>query len=88
MQRIFAEFTKHLTIIVRFHFIAAYSPKLNLVEYVIHRIRQNILHHADARKYLPEFEKLTHDLCKTGKILSKEQITNILVHIESLVFKE
>ncbi len=32
MQTIFAELTKDLSIKVEFHFIAAYSPKLNLVE--------------------------------------------------------
>lgn len=88
MQAIFAELTKDLLIRVEFHFIAAYSPKLNLVEYVIHWIRQEILHHADARKSLSEFQSLIENLCIKSEILNKEQIINILCHIESLVQKK
>ncbi len=72
MQAIFAELTKYLLIRVEFHFIAAYSPKLNLVEYVIHWIRQEVLHHADARKSLHEFESIIENLCQKGEILNKE----------------
>lgn len=88
MQDIFAELSKNLTIRVEFHLMAAYSPKLNLVEYVIHWIRQKVLHHADARKSLPEFQTIIENLCKKGEILNKEQIINILCHIESLVYKD
>jgi hypothetical protein len=58
MQQIFAVLTKDLKIEVKFHFIAAYSPKLNVVEYVIHWIRQEVLHHADAKKSLQDFQKI------------------------------
>lgn len=88
MQKIFAELTKDLHIRVQFHLMAAYSPKLNLVEYVIHWIRQEVLHHADAKKSLPEFQTIIENLCKKGEILNKEQIINILCHIESLVYKD
>ncbi len=87
MQLIFAELSKDLKIEVNFHFIAAYSPKLNLVEYVIHWIRQKFLHHADARKSLPEFQAIIEKACEKGEILNKEQIINILGHIESLVYE-
>jgi hypothetical protein len=87
MQQIFAVLTKDLKIEVKFYFIAAYSPKLNVVEYVIHWIRQEVLHHADAQKSLQDFQKIIEDLCKKGEILNKEQLTNILCHIENLVNK-
>lgn len=65
----------------------AYSPKLNLVEYVIHLIRQKVLHHADHKVNLEEFENKIKDCCKKQKIIDKEQIINILEHIETLVPK-
>lgn len=85
MQTIFTDLTTQLTIQTEFRFIAAYSPKLNLVEYAIHLIRQKILHHADSRTCLAEFEASIRELCKDQKLLNKEQIINILEHIESLV---
>lgn len=70
---------------VKFHLMAPYSPALNLVEYAIHLIRVKALHHADCKKSLPEFETYIKELCDDQKILTKEQIINILEHIESLV---
>jgi hypothetical protein len=78
---------KGLAIEVNFHLMAAYSPKLNLVEYAIHLIRQQILHHADYRKSLNQFVKEVTQLCKNGHLLSKEQIINVLDHIQGLVLK-
>jgi len=85
MQKIFAELTAKLTIKTTFHLMAAYSPKLNLVEYAIHLIRQKVLHHADCKKTLAQFENSIKELCLNKKILSKEQIINILDYIEKLV---
>ena len=78
MQQLFSELTGSLPIEVQFHFIAAYSPQLNLVEYAIHLIRQKLLHHADCTNELPEFETAIRALCASGDILSKEQIINTL----------
>lgn len=85
MRGVFDNLTTHLTIKVNFHLMAAYSPKLNLVEYAIHLIRQKILHHADCKTNLAQFESYINELCDNQKLLNKEQITNILEHIESLV---
>lgn len=87
MQAIFASLTTQLQIQVKFHLMAPYSPALNLVEYAIHLIRVKVLHHADCKKSLPEFETYIKELCDDQKILTKEQIINILEHIESLVPK-
>jgi hypothetical protein len=67
--------------------MAVYSPKLNLVEYVIHWIGQEILHYADARKSLFEFQTIIENLCGKGETLDKKQIINILSYIEALVYK-
>jgi hypothetical protein len=87
MQTAFHKLTAELPIKVRFHLMAAYSPKLNLVEYAIHLIRQKVLHHADCQRSLADFESAINQCCLDGKLLSKEQIVNILVHIESLVLQ-
>jgi hypothetical protein len=83
MQLIFATLTPDLKVKVNFHIMAPYSPALNLVEYAIHLIRQKILHHADCKSNLAQLETHIKELC--DNLLSKEQIINILEHIESLV---
>jgi hypothetical protein len=65
----------------------AYSPKLNVVEYAIHQVRRQALHHADSKRSLPFFIERITTLCSEGKIFSKEQIINILDYIKSLVSK-
>lgn len=85
MQTLFADLTVNLDIKVNFHLMASYSPKLNLVEYAIHLIRQKILHHADCKNSLAQFESYIKELCDNQKLLNKEQIINILEHIESLI---
>jgi transposase len=81
------EATRTLPIAVRFHLMPAYSPKLNPVEYAIHVIRLKVFHHADCKDSLPEFQRFVKDLCDSGKIFSKEQIINLLGHIEDLVLE-
>lgn len=85
MKALFADLTAKMTIKVSFHLMAAYSPKLNLVEYAIHLIRQKVLHHADCKNSLSQFQSYINELCDNQKILNKEQIVNILEHIESLI---
>lgn len=85
MQQLFAQATTTLTIQVRFRLLPAYSPKLNLVEYAIHLIRQKVLHHADYKTTLSQFESHVKELCKNQILLTKNQIMNILNHIQSLV---
>ena len=82
MQGFFVQKTADLTIQTTFHYIAPYSPKMNLVEFAIHLIRLKILHHADNKTPLPEFEYLVKNLCENGKILNQNQIINILEHIQ------
>ena len=73
---------------MNFYLMAAYSPDLNLVEYAIHLIRQKLLHHADYRKSLDQFVSDVKELLsKNEKLLSKEQIINILDHIQAKVLE-
>lgn len=82
-----AEATKSLPITVRLHLMPAYSLRINPVEYAIHLIRLKALHHADCKDSLSEFQRYVKDLCASRKILSKEQIINLLGHIEELILK-
>jgi len=73
---------------MNFHLMAAYSPKLNLVEYAIHLIRQKLFHHADCKKDLEEFVSDVKELCEADeKLLTKEQIINTLDHIKGLLYE-
>lgn len=85
MQAAFVEKTEGLSIATRFHFFPAYSPMLNLTEYTIHRIRQKVLHHAEARKNLPDFVAEIEQVCR--HLVTPEQVVNTLEHIERLVHK-
>lgn len=76
---------EQLTIQVSFHYIAPYSPQLNPVEYVIHLIRQKVLHHADYQKDLQKFQEEINDALRTGKVINKEKLLNIIEHIEGIV---
>jgi len=79
---------RNLHIQMNFHLMAAYSPKLNLVEYAIHLIRQKIFHHADCKKDLSVFISEVKELCEVEeKLLTKVQIVNILEHIKGLVYE-
>jgi len=79
---------RNLHIQMNFHLMAAYSPKLNLVEYAIHLIRQKIFHHADCKKDLDVFISEVKHLCEVEeKLLTKVQVVNILEHIKGLVYE-
>lgn len=43
-----------LDIQIEFRYIPPYSPKLNIVEFLIHHIRQKKLHHAPHKRNLDE----------------------------------
>ncbi|TAE34208.1 MAG: hypothetical protein EAZ92_00225 [Candidatus Kapaibacterium sp.] len=85
LAELLAKDTVKTTIEVHFHLMPAYSPKLNLVEYLIHHVRQNVLHHADCKQSLADVVERIKALCSQTKIFSKEQIINILGYIESLI---
>jgi transposase len=87
MQDLYKELAKELTIQLNFHMLPTYSPKLNLVEYIIHLIRQKFLHHSDHNQNLAEVENNLIKHLHNKKFVSQEQIINTLQHIEDLVNK-
>lgn len=69
---------------VVFNYLPAYSPKLNLVEYAIHLLRQRCLHHRPYNMKMEQIEqRLTEELAKK-QLLSSLQIINILQYMEDL----
>jgi len=61
-----------------------YSPKLNIVEYLIHLIRQKKLHHAPHTQDMATVkQRLSNYLCYK-KPFEQEIICNIMCHIETL----
>jgi transposase len=87
MQALVNDAIKELSIAVHFHFMPAYSPVVNPTEYAIHQIRLAILHHADCRSTLEQFQERIRALCKNGKIFTQEQIFNLLGHIEDRILQ-
>lgn len=70
---------------IEFIHFAPYSPALNPVEYLIHWVRQKSLHHANCKQNLGEVKERLMALLNHQKVLSQEQLINILVHIENLI---
>jgi transposase len=65
-----------------FTFLPAYSPKLNLVEYAIHLLRLRCLHHRPYNMKMQEVEERIQRELQKQKLLTPQQIINILQHIE------
>ena len=74
--------TNHLNIEVEFVHIPPYSPCLNAAEYFIHLIWYKFLRHLPLNK---EIEEILHDLILKvdgKKLLSAEQLCNIIRYIK------
>lgn len=70
---------------VELMYLPAYSPKLNLVEYVIHLLRLRCLHHLPIGTTLTEIEQQLNEFFDAHQLLSAEQVQATLKHIFSLV---
>jgi hypothetical protein len=64
-------------------YLPAYSPNYNIVEFLIHRIRQSKLHHAPHQRNLEEIEKELSQFLNNKKPFPQEQIYNTLQHIRT-----
>lgn len=71
-------------IAVEFVDLPAYSPDFNLVEYVIHQIRLQILHHQPVGMTLEQVKARLEKHLHRGQMQTKQQIQNTLQHILSL----
>ena len=70
---------------ILFLYVAAYSPKLNPVEYLIHHIRQTWLHHADPAQNLAQVKERLFQQVHQKVCFSPEQLINLLEHIDRSV---
>jgi transposase len=85
MQHLFKQQSALLTIQIIFHYLPKYSPKLNLVEYLIHLIRQKWLHHGDYHRNLAAIQTHLVEHLHQKVFLTQEKIVNILQHIQNLI---
>jgi transposase len=70
---------------VEYLYLPSYSPKLNLVEYVIHLLRLRFLHHLPVGTTLAQIEQQLNLFLDSHQFLSPEQVQNTLNFIFSLV---
>ncbi len=70
---------------VELMYLPSYSPKLNLVEYVIHLLRLRFLHHLPIGTTLAQIEQQLHQFLDSHQFLSAEQVQKTLNYIFSLV---
>ena len=70
---------------VTFLYVAAYSPRLNPVEYLIHLIRQALLHHADPAQNLQQVQQRLHDHVHQKVWFSPDQLSKLLAFIDQSV---
>lgn len=90
-QKMQAQLTLHLeqmgltkSIVVEYLYLPPYSPKLNLVEYVIHLVRLRFLHHLPIGSTLVQIEQQLVQFLDSHQFLSAQQVENTLNYIFSL----
>jgi hypothetical protein len=82
LMRFFLALLPRLPIDIQIKHLPPYSPKLNIVEYLIHLIRQKNLHHAPHSQDIGTVkQRLSNYLCYK-KPFEQEMIYNILDHID------
>ena len=74
-----------LFIQVAFVHFAAYSPWMNVVEYAIHLLGQQPLHHRHHEQDLAALEARLDTYLAAHRLLTPEQIVNTMGHIEHLL---
>lgn len=70
---------------VEYLYLPSYSPKLNLVEYVIHLLRLRFLHHLPIGTTLAQIEQQLNQFLASQQFLSPQQVQKTLNFIFSLV---
>ena len=70
---------------VVFLYVAAYSPRLNPAEYLIHLIRLQLLHHADPTQNLAQVQQRLEKNVHKKVWLSPEQLINLMAFIDESV---
>ena len=72
-------------IIVNFIHTPPYSPNFNLVEYIIHLLRLQLLHHLPLGMNIKQVQEKLENYFKFNQLQTPEQIQNIIHHIYALV---
>ena len=72
-------------IIVDFIHTPPYSPNFNLVEYIIHLLRLQLLHHLPLGINIQQVQEKLENYFKFNQLQTPEQIQNIIHHIYALV---
>ncbi len=70
-----------LDIIIEFQYIPAYSPKINIIEFLIHLIRLKKLHHAPHKRILKDIVVELNEFLNLKSPFESDTIYNILDHI-------
>lgn len=70
--------------IVKYVYIAPYSPDYNLAEYAIHLLRVNVLHHCSPKLTLDDKETMVRNYLQNNHLFSKPGLENTLAHILNL----
>lgn len=72
-------------IIVDFIHTPPYSPNFNLVEYIIHLLRLQLLHHLPLGINIQQVQEKLENYFKFNQLQTPHQIQNIIQHIYTLV---
>lgn len=72
-------------IVVDFIHTPTYSPNFNLVEYIIHLLRLQLLHHLPLGVNIQQVQEKLENYFKFNQLQTPEQIQNIIRHIYALV---
>lgn len=84
LNRLLSSLELSQKISIEFIPIPAYSPKLNLVEYIIHQLRLKILHHLPLDITIADIEEKIENYFKNGQLQTPKQIQNTIGHIYKL----
>ena len=63
---------------------SAYSPKLNLAEYLIHQLRLRLLHHIPIGTTIEMIVEKVENFFQHNQLQTPEQIYNTMQHIYGL----
>lgn len=70
---------------VEFIYTPPYSPDFNLVEYIIHQLRLQLLHHQPVGLTIEHIQEKLELYLQVNQLQTPQQIQNIIGHICSLV---
>jgi len=72
--------------IIDFVHTPAYSPDYNLVEYLIHQLRERLIHHKDHKETIEETVTRIEKYLKNSQLQTPEQIEKTIQHIQELPY--